>query len=902
MNPVDPHDAAEPLADGRYRLVERLGVGGMALVYRAWDQRLRTWRAVKVLGPVAAHHPGLRARFEHEAQAMARLHHRNILTVHDVGIEGDRPYLVMDLALGSVDEQLRRTGPLPPRAACRVVAAVLDALAAAHAEGVVHRDVKPANVLIGRGGEPLLADFGIARLEDAALTMDGASIGTQGFMAPEQRGGAGGVDGRADVYAAAATLFALATGRSPPPPEPDPDALADLPEVLRDPVARAMASDPADRFATAQAFRDALLRVVEQVPEDTVAWPVDLPVARSTDPPPSSGAGPRSTGGARPKPGPGGAGSEDTWHGTAIEVPPSSGASSLASTPSTAPRSRAVVPIGVAALAATGALAAWALWGREPPTPPVRSWREPRQVTQIPREIGLSAARLAADGHTLVYATHEALWRRDLDSDAPPQRIRPLNPEYANRPLHISADGSTLLVSSISAEQRMLIEPVDGGPARELERHGVNAELSPDGRRVAFFNDSGAFAAPVDGGAAVQLLPKYTEQFTQIVGWSPNSDAVAFVTLGGGAVTLQVARLGEPGALQVLRRDAGLWLGNGNAAIAWPEAGRMVGARLLGHGHTEIVEWTPQAADDRTVRLGTLPFDAIQRLDAVGDRVAIHAVRVHRDVWLAPVGADGHLGESSRFSFGESDQHPIGWLDAEQVLVMQRRGDAHDVTTQRLGERTGRVTALDAPSTTMFGGPEGLAWAGPPDTPPHVVPWSGAEPAPLGVPDGFWSMPRLADGRYFSITNEGDHFVGWWIDPATGHRTEALSAPGRAARTSWGLSPDGTELAVAQDDNHFVRFDLTTGASRSLELGVAGAQSVVARTDRPGWWVVAVVAGVGWVVGSVEGDTFTHEIVLGENWAHHLRPSPDGRHLAFGRWDWEGNVWLIEREPAASLD
>ncbi|MCA9573329.1 MAG: serine/threonine protein kinase, partial [Myxococcales bacterium] len=158
-------DAAEPIDNGRYRLVELLGTGGMASVYRAWDTRLSAWRAVKVLQPRAAASASIRSRFEDEARAMARLQHRNVLTVHDYGFDGDRPWIAMELVPGgSLMDLVAREGPLRPGLATDVMAQVLDALELAHASHVVHRDVKPHNILLTADGTPLLGDFGVARM------------------------------------------------------------------------------------------------------------------------------------------------------------------------------------------------------------------------------------------------------------------------------------------------------------------------------------------------------------------------------------------------------------------------------------------------------------------------------------------------------------------------------------------------------------------------------------------------------------------------------------------------------------------------------------------------------------------------------------------------------------------
>ena len=158
-------EVAPPLSEGRYRLVGVLGEGGMSTVYSALDQRLGVHRAVKVLSPALSHHASIRKRFDAEARTTARLVHPNIVNVHDVGLDNGRAFIVLELMTGgSLMGRLDALGPLPPRMAVEVVSALMAALQYAHERGVIHRDVKPHNLLVDGDGVPKLTDFGIARL------------------------------------------------------------------------------------------------------------------------------------------------------------------------------------------------------------------------------------------------------------------------------------------------------------------------------------------------------------------------------------------------------------------------------------------------------------------------------------------------------------------------------------------------------------------------------------------------------------------------------------------------------------------------------------------------------------------------------------------------------------------
>jgi len=205
------------LLDGRYRVESRVAVGGMATVYRAVDTRLDRLLALKVM------HPGLAAdtefveRFIREAKAVAKLAHPNVVGVFDQGTDGAYVYLAMEYVAGcTLRDVLRERGALPPRAALDILEPVLAALGAAHRAKLIHRDVKPENVLIGDDGRVKVADFGLVRTVDTqtSVTGTGAVLGTVSYLAPEQIE-YGTVDQRTDVYACGVMLYEMLTGRKP---------------------------------------------------------------------------------------------------------------------------------------------------------------------------------------------------------------------------------------------------------------------------------------------------------------------------------------------------------------------------------------------------------------------------------------------------------------------------------------------------------------------------------------------------------------------------------------------------------------------------------------------------------------------------------------------------------------
>ena len=279
-----------PLLGGRYLLGERIGTGGMADVRRGRDVRLGRDVAVKVLRADLARDPSFQARFRREAQAAASLNVPSIVSVYDTGEDPHGvPYIVMEHVEGrTLRDVLREEGRLLPQRALELTADICAALDVAHAAGIVHRDVKPANVMLTRAGEVKVMDFGIARAaaDTSGMTQTAAVIGTAAYLSPEQARGEH-VDARSDLYSTGCVLYELVTG-APPFTGDSPVAVAyqhvredpllpsafdtTLPAQVDAVVLKALAKNPANRYQTAQEMRDDLLRA--RAGEPVAATPV----------------------------------------------------------------------------------------------------------------------------------------------------------------------------------------------------------------------------------------------------------------------------------------------------------------------------------------------------------------------------------------------------------------------------------------------------------------------------------------------------------------------------------------------------------------------------------------------------------------------------------------------------
>jgi serine/threonine protein kinase, bacterial len=267
--------------DGRYRVDALIATGGMSAVYRGLDLRLDRPVACKVMDSRYAGDQQFLTRFQREARAVARLKDAGLVAVYDQGLDGQHPFLVMELIEGgTLRELLRERGPMPPHAVAAVLSPILGGLAAAHQAGLVHRDIKPENVLISDDGEVKIADFGLVRaVAEAKITSTSVILGTAAYLSPEQVG-TGDAGPGSDVYGVGILAYELLTGDTPftgdsalavayqrmdhdvPPPSA---AIAGVPPQFDDFVSRATRREADDRYADATAMGDDLHRIITEL-------------------------------------------------------------------------------------------------------------------------------------------------------------------------------------------------------------------------------------------------------------------------------------------------------------------------------------------------------------------------------------------------------------------------------------------------------------------------------------------------------------------------------------------------------------------------------------------------------------------------------------------------------------
>lgn len=515
--PHSPVRHAVPLLDGRYQLGPVLARGGMSTVHRATDTRLDRPVAVKVMDPRLAADPVFRARFEREARSAARIDHPAVVDVHDQGkgVLGDGEpvvFLVMELVEGgTLRDVLRAAGPLPVPAAVAVLVPVLDGLAQAHRRGLVHRDVKPENVLISRTGQVKVADFGlVTAAAQAGVSHAGMILGTVAYLSPEQVA-TGAADARSDVYAAGVLAYELLTGSPPftgdtaisvayrhvhdevPPPSA---AVPGIPPELDDLVVRATRRDPTARPADAGAFLAALCRVVERAGIPRVPPPVPPARPEPDDVPGPTAATPQRLPGI---PGP---------RGTRMLPRDDAAWGALAGHPPVEQlrrRRRGVFGAWVSVVAVLGLLVGAAGW-----------WLGAGRWTELPTVVGVERASaerllLAAD-----LVTNVTLARHD---DVPAGTVSAVDPAPGARLLR----GSTVTLT-VSTGRPQVPAVAAGTSVGDAEAAIRAAGLTP-----ARSGSAREYSATAPAGTVVRTDP-----------------AAGTALPGGGRVTLVLSRGAEP--------------------------------------------------------------------------------------------------------------------------------------------------------------------------------------------------------------------------------------------------------------------------------------------------------------------------------------------------------------------
>ncbi|MEW6233080.1 MAG: protein kinase [Chloroflexota bacterium] len=524
---------------GRYEIVEEIGHGGMAIVYKAYQPSLHRSVALKVLPDNFARDHDFVARFQREAIIAASLEHPNIVTIHEVGEEGGVPFIVMKLLRGRTLKQvIQEEGRLNPLRVAKILDQIASALDYAHSQGVVHRDIKPSNIVLDDRGHLTLTDFGIAKALGAEkITQTGMTLGTAEYLSPEAAEGMA-VDGRSDIYSLGVLLFEMLTGRVPFPadtpyrvvlahmtePPPSPRTLVpDLPMEVEEVVLKALAKKPQDRFPTAGEMAQAYHRALagRSAPVETAAMPAVAPAAEEA---PSAAPEP-----ALPRRGT----SPLLWAAATLAGLLAVGVMGLA---------LALGPTAVRGLFRARPTATRAL-PRQTETPRPEATSVPRDTPLVPATVVPLPTRPLMGtpglGGRVLYQTEESgRLQIHLLNLASGERLDLSSPKRVDFAAVEAPDGKRIaLVSAPSGQASgLFVMNLDGSGLLRLTDRAKSPAWSPDSSRLAFMRDGKIYAMKATGGEA-KLVSGRLENCDSPT-WGPGGTRIAFESgrVGGRAI------------------------------------------------------------------------------------------------------------------------------------------------------------------------------------------------------------------------------------------------------------------------------------------------------------------------------------------------------------------------------
>ncbi|HTO86390.1 MAG TPA: protein kinase [Thermoanaerobaculia bacterium] len=841
---------------GPYEIVSALGAGAMGEVYRAKDGRLGREAAIKVLPAAYSSDRESLRRFEHEARAASALNHPNIVTVYDIGSAESVSYIAMELVEGRSLQELLASGPMPLRKTLEIGSQIAEGLAAAHAKGLVHRDLKPQNLMVTKEGHVKILDFGLAKLASPAtldspeqapagasslLTTPGTILGTVGYMSPEQARGEP-ADFRSDQFALGVILYEMAVGKRA---FDRGSAIETLSAILRDEPSPLEVSDP----SLPGPFCWVVERCLVKEPEGRYASTRDLAFDLKS-----------------------------LWD----HISRPSGSSTP--TPATAPRHslarRALVPLAVLCGLALGALAVTRL--SPAPAPPNFQPLTFRRGT-------IWSARFAPDGRTVVYA---AAW------DGKPFRLFRRGPGSAAEQRLSFPDANLLAVSrsgELAAALRYRIvppgmtvgmlarAPLEGGAPREIEGDVLFADWAPDGKDLALVRtvaESGKAVLEFPIGAKIYE----TNGLVTFPRVSPDGSLVAFLDHPSrGDNRGSVAVVDRAGRKRVLTPP---W--TGAEGLAWHPSGNEI--------------WFGAAKEREFHAIHAVTLSGKMRVVArapgnlsVRDISPAGRVLVTRDI--APIGIMAR-------SRGEPAERDFSWLDRSLLTDLSADGESLLFTQFGLDAAyAGFLRRVNAEGPMALG--DGFALSLSPDgsgvlsivpsMPPqlYVLPTGAGQPRKI-VPRGLEIIQRASwfpDGKHIAIggAEPGRGMRVYSCNVESG-QTRALTPEGILLDDYEGIpvSPDGKRLAAMRSDGRLAVFPSEGGEGRPIPELPEGMSPIGWTADSRSLFVVRLGEAPARVfrVDSETGEkTLWRELALadpaGVQGFPSVRVSPDGSAYAY---------------------